>query len=279
MALTASHSSALAEECVVLLRHLHASTKHSSEWTSCINEYVALKLSLVSELVAEIPQLQMQLEATGDHSGDGDEQRDDCENFTLQQSGIVASLALIGGADTRPRLGGTVMIVPESTSYQHGGGENRVSGVVGTGDVCVIRRISARGKLVVQMLETKEVRRLPLSSLRPAAVTSATSVPLTAENSSYSSSFRLDRFMRSDDALRVATSLFALLAQDFRIEKDKWRRLMPTSASNSDGTTAVATINMSLLRQQQQRLAIVKAVRIFFGHQNTLRQILSQPVS
>ncbi len=44
-------------------------------------------------------------------------------------------------------------------------------------------------------------------------------------------------------------------------------------SDNSDG------VNMALLRQQQQRLAIVKAVRVFFSHQNTLRHILCQTVS
>jgi hypothetical protein len=38
------------------------------------------------------------------------------------------------------------------------------------------------------------------------------------------------------------------------------------------------TINMALLRQQQQRLAVVKAVKIFFGNQNFLRTILKQQV-
>ena len=60
-----------------------------------------------------------------------------------------------------------------------------------------------------------------------------------------------------------------MLAQDFKIDKDKWKML----SDNSD------SVNMALLRQQQQRLAIIKAVKVFFEHQNTLRQILRQPVS
>ena len=36
---------------------------------------------------------------------------------------------------------------------------------------------------------------------------------------------------------------------------------------------------MALLRQQQQRLAVVKAVKVFFGNQNFLRTILKQQVS
>ncbi len=56
----------------------------------------------------------------------------------------------------------------------------------------------------------------------------------------------------------------------FRIDKDRWKALL---SDNSDG------VNMALLRQQQQRLAIVKSVKVFFGHQNTLRLILRQSVS
>ena len=59
------------------------------------------------------------------------------------------------------------------------------------------------------------------------------------------------------------------MAQDFKIDKDKWKML----SDNSD------SVNMALLRQQQQRLAIIKAVKVFFEHQNTLRTILRQPVS
>ena len=36
---------------------------------------------------------------------------------------------------------------------------------------------------------------------------------------------------------------------------------------------------MALLRQQQLRLSIVKAVKLFFTNQNVLRHILKQPVS
>ena len=38
------------------------------------------------------------------------------------------------------------------------------------------------------------------------------------------------------------------------------------------------SINMALLRQQQLRLSIVKAIKVFFANQNVLRHILKQPV-
>ena len=37
-------------------------------------------------------------------------------------------------------------------------------------------------------------------------------------------------------------------------------------------------MNAALLRQQQQRLAILRAVRVLFTHQNSLRHVLKQVV-
>ena len=236
VALTAAHSSTVAEECIRVVRKLHS----TAEWGGKINDYACLKLSLVNEIVAEIPILQMQLEGSGRNreaasTADPEETstggRDD---FTAQQSSIVASLALIGGFDARPRLGGLVS-TPDAA---------------GKGVVC---RINVRGKLLVQLLETNELKKLPLQLLR-------------RQDDRH---FRLEKFVRSEDAIRIATSLFTLISQDFRIDKDKWRML----SDNSD------SINLALLRQQQLRLAVVKAVKVFFGHQNILRQILRQTVA
>ena len=129
VALTAAHSSAVAEECIRVARRLHA----TPEWGSAVNDYACLKLSLVTEIVAEIPILQMQLEGSGggkeaEETAGGGGRTDD---FTAQQSSIVASLALIGGFDARPRLGGLVS-TPDASR----------------GVVC---RIGARGKLLVQV--------------------------------------------------------------------------------------------------------------------------------
>ena len=38
------------------------------------------------------------------------------------------------------------------------------------------------------------------------------------------------------------------------------------------------SINSALLRQQQQRLAILKAIKVLFSHQNSLRHVLKQIV-
>ena len=163
------------------------------------------------------------------------EDREGLESFTTQQSSIIASLSLIGGFDPRPRLGGTILLD---------------SGLKG-----VISRIDSRGKVLAQMFDTNEVKKVPLTCvLNPVGA-----VPRP---------FQLDVFSRHEDAVSIATSLFSLLAQDFRIDKDKWKIVSDNSES----------INMALLRQQQLRLSIVKAIKVFFDNQNVLRHILKQPV-
>ena len=91
------------------------SRSSNSSWSQKINEYMCLKLSLVNEIVAEIPLLQMQLpnetdvcyaaagEGGGAAGGGGGygTSPPSTENFICQQSSIMACLALIGGFDPR----------------------------------------------------------------------------------------------------------------------------------------------------------------------------------
>lgn len=71
----------------------------------------------------------------------------DGENFTVQQSSIMASLALIGGFDSRARLGGTIVT------------EAGLRGVVS--------KIGVHGKLVVQLHDTNDVKKIPLTVVHP----------------------------------------------------------------------------------------------------------------
>ena len=176
-------------------------------------------MNLVNEIVSEIPILQMQLA-----EGDG-------ENFTAQQSAIISSLSIIGGFDSRPRLGGKV---------------NTEEG--GSGIIC---GINVHGKVVVQTTEG-DLRRMPLGGV----------VSRTDDH------FQLEEFSINEDSLHIWSSLFYLAAQDFKIDKDKWKML----TDNSD------SINTALLRQQQQRLAGLKAIKVLFSHQNSLRHVLKQVV-
>ena len=158
-------------------------------------------------------------------------QEGDGENFTAQQSAIISSLSLIGGFDCRPRLGGQIF----SDDNQPG----------------IICGINVHGKVVIQ-LHTGEVKRVQLASLKQKP----------------EDSFQLDKFCINDDSIHIWTSLFYLAAQDFKIDKEKWKLLSDNPES----------INTALLRQQQQRLSGLKAVKILFSHQNSLRHVLKQVV-
>ena len=215
VSLSAPHSSTIVEECVRLLRTLH----RIPTWNTKINEYICLKMSFVNEIITEIPILQMQL-----NEGDG-------ENFTAQQSSVISCLSLIGGFDSRPRIGGKV--------------------ILDDGNTGIICGINYHGKIMIQNDEGHQ-KKIPISSVNPAL----------------DGSFALDKFSVNEDSLPIWTSLFYLASQDFKIEKEKWKIL----TENSD------CINVALLRQQQQRLAILKAIKVLFTHQNSLRHVLKQIV-
>ena len=57
VALTAPPSSTIVSELIHLLRVLHS----NADWSGKLNDFICLKLSLIHEIVAEIPILQMQL--------------------------------------------------------------------------------------------------------------------------------------------------------------------------------------------------------------------------
>ena len=94
----------------------------------------------VNEIVAEIPILQMQLPEEKDPACNCGRYS---ENFTGQQSSIMASLALIGGFDPRPRLGAVL------------------------NDGSVVKKIDKKGKLVVQMSDHRETRKVSMMLLFP----------------------------------------------------------------------------------------------------------------
>ena len=131
----------------------------------------------------------------------------------------MASLALIGDFDPRPRLGGRVLLSNENSN------------------VGVITKINDHGKLLIQILEDNSEDKAPCRN----DFDNIRKLPLTATlPSGMGLEFQLESFLRSDDAVRVSTSLFGLAAQDFRMDKERWKIV----AESSD------TINMALLRQQ-----------------------------
>ena len=64
VALTAPHSSTIVNELIHLLRILHS----LGDWSGKINDYICLKLSLIHEIVAEIPILQVSFQAYSEFS-------------------------------------------------------------------------------------------------------------------------------------------------------------------------------------------------------------------
>jgi hypothetical protein len=122
------------EETLLLLRSLH----RLPAWSARINALISLKLSHVREIITEIPILQMM------HNQEG-------ENFTAQQSAVISCLALIGGFDGRPRIGGLVSL------EEGGSGGGSSAATTARAVVCGITR---HGKLAVQLLGDSRQRKV-----------------------------------------------------------------------------------------------------------------------
>ncbi|MBN3299656.1 HERC2 ligase, partial [Amia calva] len=132
--LTATHSSTLAEEIVAVLRTLHS----LSQWNGLINEYINCQLNSIGDVMAGRHPEATFLE----------------EYFPDSERPIVGSLmavlAVIGGIDSRLRLGGQVI------HEEYGEG--------------TVTRITPKGRITVQFHEMRTCRVCPLSQLRPLPV-------------------------------------------------------------------------------------------------------------
>ncbi|XP_068082847.1 E3 ubiquitin-protein ligase HERC2 [Anabrus simplex] len=129
VSLTASHSSTVAEECISLLRSLHA----LPGWNQALNHILASKLSVAGELLTDGPLFRIQVNDT------------ESEQYLNIQASVMAALTVVGGVDARPRIGGLVKTEE-----------------LGVGTVC---QITQHGKLVVQLHDTGTLKKLPLSSV------------------------------------------------------------------------------------------------------------------
>jgi hypothetical protein len=74
------------------------------------------------------------------------------ENFTAQQSAVISCLALMGGFDGRPRIGGLVSLQEER------GGSN--GGSAATTARAVVCGVTRHGKLAVQLLGDSRQRKV-----------------------------------------------------------------------------------------------------------------------
>ncbi|XP_042217246.1 E3 ubiquitin-protein ligase HERC2-like isoform X2 [Homarus americanus] len=157
VAITSTHSSTVVEAVVSLVRTLHA----LPVWNNVINDAIIDRLGLVVQLLSDLSQFQFKF--------------DDCRPGSLagQATGIAASLAIIGGVDGRPRLGGDVILE---------------EGALGT-----IARIGQH-KVYVQPHEGGNLLRLSLSSVVP----------------SPTKRFTIDRLSVTTACVQVWVSLVAL---------------------------------------------------------------------
>ncbi|KAL7983783.1 hypothetical protein Chor_000659, partial [Crotalus horridus] len=139
--LTATHSSTLAEEIVALLRTLHS----LNQWNGLINKYINSQLTSIIHIFAGKESEGAALE--------------DCfpDSETPEVGGLMAVLAVIGGIDSRLRLGGQV-----------------VHDEFGEG---IVTRITPKGKITVQFYDMRTCRVCPFSQLKPVPV-----VPFNVNN-------------------------------------------------------------------------------------------------
>ncbi|XP_070553640.1 E3 ubiquitin-protein ligase HERC2-like isoform X2 [Ptychodera flava] len=225
VSLTASFSSTVAEELVSLMRKLHS----LDSWSELINDYVSIRLNLINDMVAERPSGVV----SDEHSVDDD------SSALANQGEVMAVLAVIGGIDSRPRLGGYVR-------HKEWG--------LGT-----VARISGNGKLTVQCDSQRTMKLCRLKNLVP--------VPVIG--------FSVEKLLMSENILHTWVSLGSLVGSGFRAPKMEAASLSRPSSSSSFNTSDADFINCKLLRKQQIRLGVLKAARVLFSRQGNLRLLLS----
>ncbi|XP_022244118.1 E3 ubiquitin-protein ligase HERC2-like isoform X2 [Limulus polyphemus] len=219
VSLTASHCSTVSEECVSLLRQLHL----QPAWNICINDFLCSQLT---QLSGQIQQSIVQVEENIFYSG---------HTFNL------AALSVLGGVDSRLRLGGTALNVDDG---------------VGT-----VARISPTGKIIVHNHQKQVLIKYPLNQLNP--------VPGLV--------FNLHKLPRTEEMMVTWASLICqAVTPPSKVDTDT--RAMMTHSTSSVGSE-VGGISMKLLQQQQILLALLKGTRVLFGNQELLRQILLQSCS
>ncbi|XP_077868707.1 E3 ubiquitin-protein ligase HERC2-like [Saccoglossus kowalevskii] len=224
VSLTASFSSTVAEEIVSLLRKLHS----LESWNPLINQFISNGLRLISDMVSDRPVV---LSA---------ETPDDDSSVLKNQGEVMAILAVIGGIDARPRLGGLVR-------HKEWG--------LGT-----IARIAASGKLTVQCDGQRTMKMCRLKALNPVPVIN----------------FSVEKLLMVDTVLHTWVTLGSLLGSGFKAPRSSDTSSLSRPSSSSSFTVGETDlVNTKLLRKQQVRLGVLKAARILFSRQDNLRLLLS----
>ncbi|KAK7486952.1 hypothetical protein BaRGS_00021768, partial [Batillaria attramentaria] len=220
VSVTATYTSTVAEEMVVLLQKLHS----LEVWNPHINIYMAAKLPAI-------------IDALDSNSQDSDAANPDTAGT------ILAVLAIIGGVDSRPRLGGQVR------HETHG---------LGT-----VARITPQGKIHVQFTSDK---------LRVCRLTELTPVPVLE--------FRVDRMGLAEEDLSN-WARFISRGMNFLRSADRDKEIMRAPLATSTGSIEPPPPpipSSQELIKHQILLGQMRAAACLFRHQCNLRSILCQSV-
>ncbi|KAH9523228.1 E3 ubiquitin-protein ligase herc2 [Bulinus truncatus] len=221
VSMTATYTSTVAEEVVALIRRLHTLPM----WSSAVNKFISDQLPNIVALLSE--RRTHHIEA---------------EDENTRTALMVAALAVIGGMDSRLRLGSTVRHNEHS---------------LGT-----VSKITNKGKLQVQFHSGKSCL-CRLSEL--------TGVPLV--------DFHVERMPMNEETLSNWSILCSLACAAVRTDRDKDatpRAPLATSTGSIDSLGNHLTFKE--LRKQYIRLCLLRAIAKLFSHQDVLRQILSQTI-
>ncbi|CAB0032033.1 unnamed protein product [Trichogramma brassicae] len=233
VSLTASHGSTLAEELIALLRNLHA----LPNWNCVINRYLLPKLRMAADLLKDPANFNTQLNENSK------------ENIASVQQSTMAALIVVGGLDSRPRIGATV----------------EVDGCQGT--ICKFTR---HCKLSVQLHDCKARKKVNFSEfkVRKSSQRRADFIIGIASVSINPSSI----FQMKIDKFHLDPSLLAPAALD------TWAALLlgQNAADKRPGGMPVIAgfVNASILRAQQQQLAALNASKSLIESQTKLRSVL-----
>ncbi|KAG8235153.1 hypothetical protein J437_LFUL015193, partial [Ladona fulva] len=277
--LTASHTSTVCEELVSLIRWLHT---HYSHWRQPINQLLSSKLALAPLLLSN-----MQLEKCGKRLLE----QDSADVWLGLQASVVAALSVVGGIDSRPRIGGTVIV------------DQVEEGTVG--------RINRRGKLCVQLHreDATVIRRISVPTSSPYTKTDESGKPYQSQQRRLSSHVTSGHGQPSDGSFSTLLPILRTPDERFKLESlpasdwmpDSWASFLALTVSSvpyrrqgkgqrwlwldsylviDDGIVAKSTgINACLLRWQQLLLSAMKAGRALFPHHPLLRKIIYQQSS
>uniref|UniRef100_A0A2C9K806 HECT-type E3 ubiquitin transferase n=1 Tax=Biomphalaria glabrata TaxID=6526 RepID=A0A2C9K806_BIOGL len=221
VSMTATYTSTVAEEIVALIRRLHTLPL----WCSAVNKFISDQLPNIVALLSE--RRTHHIEAEDENS---------------RTALMVAALAVIGGVDSRLRLGSCVR------HEEYG---------LGT-----ISKITSKGKLLVQFNSGK-------SSI--CRLSELTGIPLV--------DFHVERMPMNEETLSNWSILCSLACAAVRTDRDKDsspRAPLATSTGSIDSLGNHLTFKE--LRKQYIRLCLLRAMAKMFSHQDVLRQILSQTI-